>query len=943
MEGSLGKAALWMRMHAKLIPLALGVSCLLLSQQAEANIEPQESRAYYERAIKQVERNDLRAAVIELRNALQRNPQNADARLLLGEVYARLGNGSAAEKELRAAERNGIAKERVAVPLGRALLLQGHFEELLRELDPAVFGEGVALELELQRAEAQAGLGRLTEARSSYEALSERYPEDARAYLGLSRLDLEVRQFEAAEAQANAALERAPKLAEAMLVRAEVRRLQGDAEGSLSFYRDAIEAEPLPSGTQIRARIGLASALIALNRDAEAEVELERLQTAAPNMPLASYLRALILVRAQKMETARQILDGAAPALESFVPAQFLFGVVYYAAEELETARSWLMRHLSVQPENLPARKLLGAILLRLNAVPDAVKLLEPGLAQAPDDPQVMMLLGNAYMRSGRPAEATELLERVATMVPEDPRVLNQLALSHLAIGEYDSSLAALSASLDLDAGASTLGYALAFIHLRRGAFEEALKVTQELRARFPDSAVAANLEGGAYAALGDLAQARKSFEAVLEIEPGFHQARANLAALKARAGDVDGAEAEYRRILEWEPENAKALLGLAGVAELRGDKAASRDWLRKAVSANPDDPQPAFALAKRMVADGEMEPALEVLSKLARRQPSSPQVLSQLGRLQLSIGQNEVAIETYQRLVAISDGSADAVVLLARAQASAGDAVSARQTLEMNLTKHANHIPTVEALFQLLPEQESPEDTLAYAQRLQRRYPNEAWPHQVLGDLNARFGHLDKAVAAYEQAWSRHRSAGVAIALSRVRLGQGEKQSALVPLREWLEENRSDDRVRLALAENLMAQGLLKEAQAEYELLKETQANNPVVWNNLAWLYQQSGDPRAVEYGERALQLAPVQPAVMDTLGWILLDSGEVSRATELLQQAHQTAPDNPEIAYHYAVALHRKGEDAAARHVLQGAVAGGKDFTAKAAATDLLRQLTP
>src|SRR3546814_3715040 len=79
--------------------LAAAVLCAAAAP-AWAKIEPEASRAYYEAAAKLVEQGDLRAAVIELKNALQRDPANAVARLLLGEVYLRLGDGAAAEKEI---------------------------------------------------------------------------------------------------------------------------------------------------------------------------------------------------------------------------------------------------------------------------------------------------------------------------------------------------------------------------------------------------------------------------------------------------------------------------------------------------------------------------------------------------------------------------------------------------------------------------------------------------------------------------------------------------------------------------------------------------------------------------------------------------------------------------------------------------------------------------
>lgn len=930
-----GRFATFARRTAKGLLLALAL--LAGSEPASAKIEPEASREYYEKAQSYVAQDKLRAAVIELKNALQRNPQNGEARLLLGQVYVRLGDGSAAEKELRVARRHGISADRTVVVLARALLLQGQFEALLAETDTAAANSAFEPEVGLLRAEALAGLGRPAEARQGYDAIVQSHPDDSRAYVGLARLALQERHFEDAEAQAKAALARNPGLGEALLVLAEARRLRGDVEPSLDLYRQAIDSETR-SAIKLRAQLGLASGLIALRRDGEAE---ETLEAVDPSVPLGAYLRALIKMREKDFKSARRILDEAAPRLENFVPAQFLFGIVYFAADELEIARNWLIRHLRAQPANLQARKILAAALLRLNAVPDVIEALEPALAQAPDDPQVLMLLGNAYLRSGRSQEASELLQRAAEVAPQDPRVLSQLAVSHLATGEYDESLAALNASLDLDADATTLGYALAFMHLRSGAFDEALKIAQELRARFPDSAVAANLEGGAYAALGQVAQARESFETVLRIEPQFHQARTNLAVLKVRDGDIEGAEAEYRSVLENDPGYAQALLGMAGVARQRQDKAATRTWLEKAVAANPEMPQPSFALADDHLAAGETAAALEVLTDLAGHQPDNPQVLARLGSVQERAGEPDAAVATYRRLLEVS-GSADARLLLARAELAAGDAAAARRDLEAALEARPDHLPTVEALFRLVSQAEGPQETLAYAERLRQRYPGTSWGAKVVGDLHRAAGRTEEALAAYEEGWAERPTAALAIALFHGRYAQGEGEAALRPLQDWLTKHPGDDPVRLALAEGLLGQGKLAEARATYEELKQTQGSNPVVWNNLAWLYQQSGDDRAVAHGEKALELAPDQPAIMDTLGWILLDDGQVARAADLLRQASAAAPDNPDIAYHYAAALHRKGEAVAAKEVLQAVLESDKAFANKAEAETLFRELS-
>jgi putative PEP-CTERM system TPR-repeat lipoprotein len=504
--------------------------------------------------------------------------------------------------------------------------------------------------------------------------------------------------------------------------------------------------------------------------------------------------------------------------------------------------------------------------------------------------------------------------------------------------------MVSLSTTLDLGADANLIGYALAFSHLRQGESEAALKVAQ----RLPDSALSASLEGAAYTALGRFDDARSAYETALKFEPDFLTARASIAALKALAGDVNGAETTYLQVLERDKTNVLALMGLAGIEHRRGNEAASRAWFEKAAAANPKAVTPAIALAESYAVAGELPTAIELLRSLADSHRESPQVFVALGRLQTAAGRSADAIDTYKRLVAASGGAADARLLLAQSQLAAGETEAAQGGLENSLAIHPEYAPTADALVRLVEASEGPEASLAYAEQLQKRFPDALWSDQLLGDLHWRAGRFEAASTAYENAWAKSPSAALAVALSAARMQSGTSQAKeataiLSPLGEWLATHPADDTVRLALAKAQLALGELAASRETYEALTVSQVDNPVVWNNLAWLYQQSGDARAAEYGERALALAPHQTEILDTLGWILLNGGQIERAANLLQQAHQAAPDNPDIAFHYAMALHRHGNDDGANKVLQSILKDGKEFPTKSEAEMLRSELAP
>ena len=72
-----------------------------------------------------LQKGDAKAAVIQLKNALQQNPDNKEARFMLGEVYLKQGDGASAAKELKRAKDLGMADDKVLIPLGKSYLLQG--------------------------------------------------------------------------------------------------------------------------------------------------------------------------------------------------------------------------------------------------------------------------------------------------------------------------------------------------------------------------------------------------------------------------------------------------------------------------------------------------------------------------------------------------------------------------------------------------------------------------------------------------------------------------------------------------------------------------------------------------------------------------------------------------------------------------------------------------
>ena len=200
------------------------------------------------------------------------------------------------------------------------------------------------------------------------------------------------------------------------------------------------------------------------------------------------------------------------------------------------------------------------------------------------------------------------------------------------------------------------------------------------------------------------------------------------------------------------------------------------------------------------------------------------------------------------------------------------------------------------------------------------------------------RTNRVDEAIQAMEQALQATPDRQLALGLYGLRRDNGRMDQAISGLEDWVKRNPDDVPARTVLADTYLTRQDLKQAEAHYDILVQARPGDPALLNNAAWIAHELGSPQALQYARRAHAAAPAAPEIADTLGWILVQSGETAEGLELLRRAAAGAPSNQDVQYHLAYALNSTGARDEAREILEKLVAEDKPFQTREAAAELL-----
>jgi cellulose synthase operon protein C len=889
-------------MRSRLVTVCISVVLLCLGG-CDSLMSPE---ARLERADQEAAAGNFTAAALDLRAALRKQPDNAQALLKLARLLLQLGDPQAARDELSKAFNAGARGPEYAAIAADIELAIGRPDQLLSSIDSDKLPVTGA-QRSILRGRALNGMRRWPQGQLEFERALSVEPENADAIVGLATSLAAQGDLDGGMKQLAPLLARKDVTADALYLHGTLlarRGLYPEAEAAYNRAKaDLGNTMSLPERARLLASIA-ESQLAQGNVNSAGETRKE-LAALAPDALLTRMLSARIDLAQGKYLDGIAELQRVVTSAPDFLQARMLLGTAHMAAGNLQQAAQQFQQIVLSSPENIEARKLLARVELQLDRPDEALRALTPALQNDSTDAQLYSLLGAANLRAGDSDRALEILERSVKANPGDESVRLELATAYLRAKRYQDVIATLKAGDPSQHSGRRAALQLTAITASQGAVI-----------------------------------ARAEVDKLLAERPGDNERRYVAIAYFVSQLEYERARVEISTLLKANPRDSRALVALATVEHAAGNLPAAEAALREGVNADGKDTRIRLMLARILLLKGDWANARTELDGAIAAGGGNANIVNAAGLLLLDSQRYDEALARFRRAAELTPTEPNYWLNAARSQAALNEPAAARESANKAIALRPDWLPATSLLVLLDLRTKGPDAALARASELRTRNPGDAGVLALLGDVYVARREFVEAVKVFEEAERKAPDAALAVRLyEAVRSANLDRPEA--SLVRWLAGRPDDTRVRLVLAQFYMQTDRPDRAINELESITRQNPNLPAVLNNLAWLYHERRDPRAERTAQRAYQLAPNAPAIGDTYGWILLSRQKVGDALSILETAARSAASEPEIQYHYAAALAQAGRHSEARTVLVRVVGSIKNTEQRRDAEKLLASL--
>lgn len=925
-----------LRVRRTQVALAL---CIISALAACGGPSAQES---LQAAQSSLAKQDQAAAIVQLKNALQQDPNLLEARLLMGKTLLDRGEAAAAIVELDKARNLGAPGEEVIPALARALLANGQHDRVLSDFGTETLADaGAKADLYGSLAMAHMAAGNQPRAREFADKSLALDAKQLAPLMLLASIATEEKQYARAHELIDRAIAADPRSPLPLIQKSElIFKAEGNLESVIALLNKAIELQP----DNLMARSSMVLALLKSNNTQAAQAHIDALKKGPyAKHPQTAYLEAQAAFSARQWRVAQTRVTEALKAYPDRVDVLHLAGAIHFENGELLESERLLAKALSLQPDMDPARRRLAVTQLRMGQAQKAFGTLRPLISRGDTDAHTYALAGEALVMSGQAEAATQQLAQAVKFAPDHIGHQVQLLLAQRSKAGDGATLAGLKALAQKDKG-TYADLILISMLSETQQFNQALAAVDNLQRKLPaESPLAAHLRGKVELAAQTIDAARKSFSRALEIDPVHVPSAAALAGIDLQENKPDEAKKRFATIIKTDPKNLLAQLAVVKIRRIEKAPASElQRSLEEIVRDHPGEPVAWGELIAQLLESGENKAALNAAQKAAVALPDRPDLMDLLGRAQLASGDHAQALTTYKRMAALEPYSPRSLLRIAATQMAAKDSSAAEQTLKQALGQFPGNLTILETQYAMALTMQRSQDALAVARQIQKSHPTILRGYELEAELAARRGDVPSIAKAYSSALKANPDSTLAaIKLHGTLLRTGDAAEAERLAKSWRSSHPKDMSFVAATGDQYMAIGNFGAAEQQFRTILNQHPDHIGALNNLAWVLAAQGKPGALDHINRAINLDSRTAPLLDTLAWVQASEKRYDLAIKSQREAIALSPEDPTLRLNLAKLMARSGDTASARSELEGLSKLGNKFGGQGEVEALLAKL--
>jgi tetratricopeptide (TPR) repeat protein len=260
-----------------------------------------------------------------------------------------------------------------------------------------------------------------------------------------------------------------------------------DFQQAGAIFSAVLRAEP----DNDKARLGLAIALVGLEKPAEASREIAKLLARAPKDVKLLEMAAQTFWQQKRFAETEKVLKRRLDLGNASAEWWALYGDALDAQKKTVEGAAAYEKAVKASPDSVNYRYALGSLYWKQFRYEDATREFTEILRREPNEPRASFNLGDIYLTNGEAAKAVPFLEIAVKNFPDEFDTRFALGRAYLLTNKYQTAIEQLESAVklrpEIAEGFYQLGLALQK-HGRREEAKTAFKKAQELQKAQRDS-----------------------------------------------------------------------------------------------------------------------------------------------------------------------------------------------------------------------------------------------------------------------------------------------------------------------------------------------------------------------------------------------------------------------------------------------------------------------